>query len=125
MTQDDHAALYWACRNGHKNAVEALLAAGSDMNARNGLMLDVAAAFGHVRVLEFLLQKGMTVPDDGGLALKWARQNGQEETAAVLEKHIAAQKAARTDAPSGPAADSPAGNVPPPPPRAGGFAPGR
>ncbi len=47
------------------------------LGARNGVMVDVAAAYGHARVLEFLLKRGAKLEENGGLALKWAKENNQ------------------------------------------------
>jgi ankyrin repeat protein len=88
----DNAALYWACRHGHRGVAEVLVGAGADIHARHDVMLDVAAAFGHADVLKFLLQKGAKLPEDGGLALKWAQKTGQQHCADIITEHLEKMK---------------------------------
>lgn len=88
-------ALLWACRNGHPEIAEALLAAGADPNITDRLMRATpghkAAFFGRAGILRALCQAGLKVdaqgPYNGYTALHDAILNSHVEAARVLVEY--------------------------------------
>lgn len=87
-------ALMRAAWNGHLEAVRALLEGGAKVDARFFSMavdrtaLMVAAQRGHVKIVELLLKMGADVKAkaaNGWTALRYARENGQDEVVKVLK----------------------------------------
>ena len=82
-----------AADRGNIEAVKQNLAAGADVNAKDGIgrtPLHVTAWFGHKELTELLLAKGTDVNakgDDGWTPLEWAIKRNHPETADFLRKH--------------------------------------
>jgi len=80
--------------DGDADFVELLLAAGSDVNAKNvfgGTALHYAARNGHTAIVELLLAAGADVnaQDSGWTALQWAARNGYAAVVELIETWIA------------------------------------
>jgi ankyrin repeat protein len=89
--------LHWAARNGHKEAVELLLAYKADVNAKGSAgmtALQFAARNGDIEMAKLLLLKNADVnsywgTDVGAPALVLAAANGHKDMVALLLAHNA------------------------------------
>ena len=88
-------SIHEAANKGNIEAVKQHLAAGTDVNAKDGNgfpPLHLAADRGHTEVVELLITKGAEVnaqSDGGNTPLDWAvdSAHSDEETADLLRKH--------------------------------------
>lgn len=64
-------ALHWACRNGHYDTTRFLLEQQADVNGRMewnpSTPLSLATAYGHLPIIEFLINNGASINDDSPL----------------------------------------------------------
>lgn len=88
----DDSPLFEAVKKGDKAAVEALLAKGADVNAKDGYgdtPLHNAAYYGKKDIVELLLDKGadVNVKGSGGeTPLQWAAAGGKKDIAELLRE---------------------------------------
>ena len=86
-------SIHEAAAKGNIEAVKQHLAAGTDVNAKNGercAPLHLAAGEGHKDIAELLVTKGADVSakdEEGETPLDWAILLNQSETANLLRKH--------------------------------------
>ena len=86
-------SIHAAAADGNIEAVKRHLAAGTDVNAKNGercTPLHLAAGEGHMDIAELLVTKGADVSakdEEGETPLDWAILLNQSETANLLRKH--------------------------------------
>ena len=92
-------SIHDAAADGNIEAVKHHLAAGADVNAKNGercTPLHLAAGEGHKEVAELLVTKGADVSakdEEGETPLDWAILLNQSETANLLRKHASKSSA--------------------------------
>ena len=95
------AALMEASERGHVEVVQALLAAGADVNTQNQMRLTAlmaAAAAGHLRIVRSLLEADadMLLRDiTGNDALGWAMAHDHDDLGDMLREEADAARAAR------------------------------
>jgi len=82
--------MFWAAQNGHAGCIDALVAAGSDVNkaAFNG-STPLMWAVGHVKCAERLLRCGAdtgVTSSDGRTARQWAEDDNHPEVVALLDR---------------------------------------
>jgi hypothetical protein len=88
----DHGqtALHWACRNGHYDTTRFLLEQQADMDGiivwNPSTPLRVAAAYGHLPIIELLINNGASI-NDGAPPLHEAAYHGHTEIARYLLDH--------------------------------------
>ncbi|MFV0948589.1 AAA family ATPase [Wolbachia endosymbiont of Nasonia giraulti] len=83
--------LHVAARGGFENAAKVLVVAGADVNKKDSrrekIPLHLAAENGHVEVVEFFLNKGISVnvmDKEGNTPLHYAADNGSRKTISIL-----------------------------------------
>lgn len=86
--------LLLAARDGRVNDVQALLRAGSDVDAQTCTgctVLQIASRWGHVKVVELLLFYGADIyrkNSNGYTALDFAKQGGNDTVIQILQKKL-------------------------------------
>lgn len=83
--------LHVAARGGFENVAKVLVAGGADVNKKDSkrekIPLHLAAENGHVEVVEFFLNKGISVnvmDKEGNTPLHYAADNGSRKTISIL-----------------------------------------